>query len=65
MSLDPSVMRYLIVASLIGMALLAVFFLRERRLGTVQFLGWGLLIILLPLVGPFMAILFSPGKPRP
>jgi Na+/proline symporter len=59
---SPDVMRALLVVCALGMALLAVFFLRKRELTISKYIGWGLLIVLLPLLGPFLVILFRPGK---
>lgn len=64
MLLSPDVMRLLLFACLFGMATLAALFLRERKLSLPEYLGWGLLIVLLPLIGPFGVILASPGRPR-
>jgi len=55
-------MCVLIVLCLIGMALLAVFFLRTRRMTLYSYIAWGLLAILVPLLGPFLVILSHPGQ---
>jgi uncharacterized membrane protein YukC len=57
-------MRILLLACLIGMAILAALFLRKRSLSIPAYLGWGLLIILVPLIGPFLVILLQPGTKR-
>jgi hypothetical protein len=57
-------MRLLLLACLVGMAVLAVLFLRRRKLSMLAYLGWGLVIVLLPLVGPFLVILIRPGTER-
>jgi peptidoglycan/LPS O-acetylase OafA/YrhL len=64
MPLSAETMRYLLAAFLIGMALLALLFLRRRELTTVQIIGWGLLIVLVPLLGPFLVIAIKPGVER-
>jgi len=61
MLISPDVMRILLLACLIGMAILAALFLRMRSLSIPAYLGWGLLIILVPLIGPFLVILLQPG----
>jgi hypothetical protein len=57
-------MRFLLVACAVGMAVLALLYLRRRRLAPPEYLGWGLLIILVPFLGPFLAILLKPGAAR-
>jgi hypothetical protein len=56
------IIRALIILVVISMALLAVFYLRKRRLTWWEFCGWGLLALMLPLVGPFLIIFLRPGK---
>lgn len=58
-------MRALLVITAIGMAVIAALYLRRRRLTTVAYLGWGLLALCLPWLGPFLVILLQPGLPRP
>ena len=60
----PDVLRFLLAACLVGMALLAFLFLRRRELTMKQSLAWGLLIVLVPLLGPFLVIVLRPGSPQ-
>jgi hypothetical protein len=60
--LSPQTMRLILLLTLIGMQLLAVFYLRRRRMTTFAYLGWGLVAILVPAVGPFFVILWQPGQ---
>jgi hypothetical protein len=62
--LSPDMMRLLLALCTYVMALLAAFYLRERRLGLTTYLVWGLLIVCIPLLGPFLVILIRPGNPR-
>jgi hypothetical protein len=64
MLLSPEIMRSLLLLCLLGMTLLAGLFLRGRSLSFSAYLGWGLLTILLPLLGPFLVILLHPGSRR-
>lgn len=64
MLLSPGVMRGLLLLCMVGMVVLAGLYLRRRPLSTLQYLGWGALVLLLPLVGPFLAILLEPGSRR-
>lgn len=57
-----SALRALLVATIILMAGLALFYLSRRRLTLGQSLRWGLLAVLLPLLGPFLVIAFHPGR---
>ena len=57
-----AILRILIVLDVFAMALLAFFYLRKRRLTWWEFCGWGLLALLLPLLGPFLIILLRPGR---
>jgi hypothetical protein len=61
MILTRESMRILIVVCLIGMVLLAVFFLRTRRMTLSSYIAWGLLALLVPFLGPFLVILSHPG----
>lgn len=64
MPFSPDIMRALLLVCLLGMAVLAALFLRQRSLSLFAYLGWGLLIVLLPLLGPFLVLLKRPGKQR-
>jgi hypothetical protein len=63
MLISPETLRILLFYGLLSMLLLAVFYLRRRRLSFGQYLCWGLLIVLIPLLGPFLAVLSRPGEP--
>ena len=62
MILTADFMRLLLLLCWTGMSALGVFFLRSRRLDFYGYLGWGIFTILVPLLGPFLAILLRPGK---
>jgi hypothetical protein len=64
MAFSTDFLRVLLVLCFLGMALLAIFFLQARDLTHRQYIGWGLLILLVPLVGPFLVILLKPGQKR-
>jgi len=57
-------LRFLLTSGLLAMLLLAAFFLRSRELTFSQYLRWGMLIVFIPLLGPFLAILTHPGLSR-
>ncbi len=55
------VMRALLLLDIVGSALLAIFYLRRRTISALAFLGWGLLAVLVPVIGPFLVIAARPG----
>lgn len=63
MSISTLEMRALLVVFLLTMSLLGGFFLRRRDLTLTEYVSWGLLLIFLPLLGPFLVILSRPGRP--
>jgi len=63
MPFTANTMRVMLFICLLGMTLLAAFYLRRRRLSFCEYLGWGLLVVLVPLLGPFLVLLAAPGKP--
>ncbi len=62
MLLASDFMRLLLVLCILGMALLAAIYLRRREMSIAEYIGWGLLVVLLPLLGPFLVIVYHPGK---
>jgi len=62
--LSPDIMRLFLLLCLLSLAILAVFYLRERSLSLPAYLSWALLIVMLPLLGPFIVILMKPGHRR-
>jgi hypothetical protein len=57
-------MRALLLIDIIGLALLAIFYLRRRPISALAFLAWGLLAVLVPILGPFLVIAAHPGANR-
>jgi hypothetical protein len=58
------VLRNFLLLCLLGMLTLGAFYLRSRKLSWVEYLSWGLLLVLAPLVGPFLVILARPGSAK-
>jgi len=54
--------RSLLLLDIVVMALFAIFYLRRRPLSWLAFLGWGLLAVLVPILGPFLVIAAHPGR---
>ena len=65
MSVSADSMRFLLLLTMLGMAVLAAFFLRHRQLAPSQYLAWGLVAVMLPFIGPFWVIVLAPGDPTP
>jgi len=53
-------LRALLLLDIVGMLLLAIFYLRRRPISGLAFLGWGLLAVLVPVLGPFLVIAARP-----
>ena len=60
---SAGVMRVFLGVGVLGMALLAIFYLRQRRMPFHEYLAWGLLAIFVPVFGPFWVIYTHPGRP--
>ena len=63
--ITAGVVRTLLIVDMVGMALLALFYLRQRRMTLVSYCGWGLLALLVPVIGPFVLISTRPGEMDP
>jgi hypothetical protein len=57
------VLRVLIYVELFGMLLVAILYLRQRKLSTLAYVLWGVFALLLPVVGPYLVIVARPGEP--
>lgn len=58
-------LRLLLLLTVIGMATLALFYLRQRRMPPLDALAWVLLALLIPVLGPILVIAMRPGRPAP
>lgn len=56
-------LRLLLLLTVIGMATLALLYLRQRRMPPLDALAWVLLAVLLPILGPIVVIAMRPGRP--
>ena len=59
--MTAEIMRLGLIAYFLSMTFIAAFFLRRRRLSLLEYATWGLIAILLPVVGPFLVIWIHPG----
>ena len=62
MQISPDLMRSLLFICTLTMVILAVFYLRQRKLTHQAYILWGLVAILIPIIGPFIVIWMKPGK---
>lgn len=58
------ILRILLAFTLVVMAIMALAFLHHRRLSLPQWLGWGLLALVVPVIGPFLVLVIRPGQAR-
>jgi hypothetical protein len=58
------VLKAVLVITILAMAFLAVFYLRRRQLSWAAYCFWGLVALVLPVLGPFLVIVSRPGKWR-
>jgi hypothetical protein len=56
------IIRSMLLIVVVGMALLAFFYLSRRQMSWPAYLAWGLLATLLPVLGPFLVIALRPGQ---
>jgi len=61
MQISPDLMRLMLLICMLSMAILAAFYLRQRRLAPLAYALWGLAAILIPVIGPFFVIWKRPG----
>ena len=60
--MTQSILLWCLLLCLVGEAVLAVMYLRSRKLSLPAYLGWGVVIVFVPLLGPFLAIACRPGE---
>jgi len=57
------ILRIMLFACLFGMVMVAIFYLRQRKLSTMAYLLWGLFAVVVPVLGPYLVIISRPGEP--
>lgn len=63
--ITAGVVRSLLIADMVAMALLALIYLRQRKMSWVSYCCWGLLAVGIPVLGPFLLIANRPGEWNP
>ncbi len=61
--MTAEILRVMLAVCLIAMYILAMLYLRRRRLSLGRFIAWSCLALFLPALGPFLVLLFAPGGP--
>ena len=56
------VIHLVLLADILVMAFLAVFYLRQRKLSWLALFTWGLVALVVPVLGPFLVIAARPGR---
>jgi hypothetical protein len=56
------VIQTILVVDIVCMALLGLIYLSQRQLRWQAFCAWGLLAVLIPVLGPFLVIASRPGS---
>jgi hypothetical protein len=60
--MNAQTLRTLLVIFFMAMFLLAVTYLRRRKMSCCAYAFWGTFALLLPAFGPFFVIAFRPGE---
>lgn len=60
--MTAEILRVMLAVCLIAMYVLAMLYLRRRRLSLRQFIAWGILALFVPALGPFLVLLLRPGE---
>jgi hypothetical protein len=64
MPIHPNVLRIAVGIFIITMAFLGLSYLRRRELETWEYIAWGILVVVVPVLGPFIVIASRPGVMR-
>jgi hypothetical protein len=61
-SMNAEALILLLVAFLVTIYLVAVFYLSRRSMSKLAYVFWGIFALLLPAFGPFFVIAYRPGE---
>lgn len=59
-----TILRYLLLMDIVILAGVALFYLSRKKMDVSEYIAWGLLALVLPLLGPFLVIILRPGEWR-
>ncbi len=62
--MDYQIMRILLAVYAVGAFTLAMFYLRYRRCTPIEFALWGIVALIVPVLGPFFVIAARPGPKK-
>ena len=57
--------RTMLIIDMIAMALLALIYLRQRKMSWIGYCCWGIVTVAVPFLGPFLLIANRPGEWNP
>jgi len=61
-SMNADALRLFLVIFLVTIFLVAIFYLRRRKMSYWAYAFWGTFALLLPALGPFFVIAYRPGE---
>ncbi|MEN8173560.1 MAG: hypothetical protein ABFS03_11865 [Chloroflexota bacterium] len=64
MPISADTMRLLLLGCILSLNILAAFYLRSRKLSLWALTSWGIICLVLPVVGSFVLIWSQPGQHR-
>lgn len=62
--MNAEILRALMAGFIVAMFALAMLYLSRRQLTWMQIAAWGLIALLVPVLGPFLVIVLRPGTAR-
>lgn len=62
--IGAEILQVFLILDIAGMLTLSLVYLARRRMAWHQYLSWGLLALVLPILGPFLVIANHPGERR-